>query len=379
MKGHCRQRPPRRSALVLIVFGLFVAAIPGIPAEAVSKSEVEAACAESQEAYDTYQNARGSFEEAAVALEAANLALAEAEYREQRTRGLYQSRQDERAQLQDQVEAQAVEIYMQAAAGPLMGVIYLSSPGEALTAYEFLRSSAESSREAVNNLSAVSSELERLGNDLEAAVDQLTTARDQQAEHAARQETAMTAALDAYDQLTNECREKQAAYQAEQARLRAEAEARQRAAAEGSRGGGGSTGPVVGGIICPFTPGRTQFSNSWGAPRSGGRTHKGVDMFAPWNEPVYAVASGTVSTGNGGLGGKTIWLSSDAGPAFYYAHLNGFAVSSGARVSQGDLIGYNGNSGNAAGTSPHVHLQIHPGGRSSSPVNPYNAVAAVCF
>jgi len=51
---------------------------------------------------------------------------------------------------------------------------------------------------------------------------------------------------------------------------------------------------------------------------------------APWDEPVYAVASGTVSTGNSGLGGKTIWLTSNSGTAFYYAHLNGFAVSSAA-------------------------------------------------
>lgn len=72
------------------------------------------------------------------------------------------------------------------------------------------------------------------------------------------------------------------------------------------------------------------------------------------------------------------WLA-DNSQAYYYAHLNGFAVSDGQRVQQGELIGYNGNSGNAAGTPPHVHLQIHPSGRASAPVNPYNTVAAVCF
>lgn len=378
--------------MVVVTFvGLLGTTIPTMSAQATSKADVEAACADSKDAYDTLQAARVDFDEAATALDQANVALADAEHQEGRIRGMYQSRQDERAQLQIQVESQAVEMYMQAAAGPSMGLISLSSPAEALITYEFLRSGTQDSQEAVDTLFAVSSELDRLGVDLEAAVGQLTAARNQQAEQTAEQEGAMTAALGAYDQLSDKCRQLQAEYEAEQARLRAEAEARRQREAEarqrtesgdsrsGSGRGGGSSGPVVGGIICPFTPGRTQFSNSWGAPRSGGRTHKGTDLMAPWDEPVYAVASGTVSTGNGGLGGLTAWLASDSGAAFYYAHLNGFAVGSGARVNQGDLIGYNGASGNAAGGSPHVHFQIHPGGRGSSPVNPYNTVASVCF
>jgi murein DD-endopeptidase MepM/ murein hydrolase activator NlpD len=352
---------------------------------AISRAEVDEACTDSQAAYDIYRSARSDFEVAAVALEEANSELDAAEYQEQRIRNAYEARQEEKAELSTRVESQAVELYMQAASGPSMGMVSLSSPSEALTAYEFLRANADQSMQSVNDLAAISSELDRLGVTLEAAVADLTTARDVQQQQTAEQEAAMTSALGAYDDLSDRCRELQAAYEAEQARLRAEAEerARQRAAAAASRGGSsdsgsGSTGPIIGGIICPFSPGRTHFSNSWGASRSGGRAHKGTDLMAPFDEPVYAVASGTISTGNSGLGGKTIWLST-GGVAFYYAHLNGFAVGDGAQVSQGDLIAYNGNTGNASGGAPHVHFEIHPGGRGSSAVNPYNALASVCF
>lgn len=386
-QGKAGEERPRTTRTVLVLVALtavLTASLSSGTALAISRAEVDEACADSQEAYDIYRSARSDFDVASVALDEANAELADAEYQEGRIRSAFEARQEEKAELSTRVEAQAVELYMQAASGPSMGMVSLSSPSEALTAYEFLRANADESMQSVNDLAAVSSELDRLGITLEAAVGELTTARDQQQEHTAEQESAMTSALGAYDDLSDKCRELQAEYEAEQARLRAEAEERARrlaaAASSGGSGGsgGGSTGPIIGGIICPFTPGRTHFANSWGASRSGGRSHKGTDMMAPFDEPIYAVAGGTVSTGSSGLGGKTIWLSTSVG-AFYYAHLSGFAVGDGARVSQGDLIAYNGNTGNASGGAPHLHFEIHPGGRGSSAVNPYNAVASVCF
>jgi murein DD-endopeptidase MepM/ murein hydrolase activator NlpD len=121
------------------------------------------------------------------------------------------------------------------------------------------------------------------------------------------------------------------------------------------------------------------FADSWGAPRSGGRAHEGVDMIAARGTPIAAIYSGVIQrTTNSALGGITIWMRSDGGDEFYYAHLDGYAdgVSSGVRVAEGQVIGYNGSSGNAPDYLPHLHFEYHPGGGSA--VNPYPLVRSIC-
>ncbi|WP_051063360.1 M23 family metallopeptidase [Ilumatobacter nonamiensis] len=128
--------------------------------------------------------------------------------------------------------------------------------------------------------------------------------------------------------------------------------------------------PSGGGLACPM-PG-SAYSDTWGAPRSGGRSHEGVDLIAPHGLPIYAVTSGHATFKSTSLGGNSVSLVGDNGNRYFYAHLSGYEGSS-RNVSKGELIGYNGATGNANGTN-HLHFQVHPGGGQA--VNPYPTVRA---
>lgn len=154
-------------------------------------------------------------------------------------------------------------------------------------------------------------------------------------------------------------------------------EAQRRAAAEATaRYAATGPPPRVDGRVCPIG-GPNGFIDSWGFPRSGGRSHQGVDMFAAYGTPLYAVADAVVQrVGTNRLGGLTVDLVDDAGDRFYYAHLSAALVQPGERVRAGQVVGENGDSGNARGTPPHLHWQFHPGG--GVPVNPYPLAVALC-
>lgn len=128
--------------------------------------------------------------------------------------------------------------------------------------------------------------------------------------------------------------------------------------------------------VCPVGPVHS-FTDTWHAPRSGGRQHQGTDVFAPYGSPAYAVVDGVVERwSNGGLGGIALWLRSDTGDRYYYAHNAANIAQPGQRVRAGEQIAYVGTTGNASTTPPHVHFQAHL--RGGPPANPYPWLAALC-
>lgn len=111
-------------------------------------------------------------------------------------------------------------------------------------------------------------------------------------------------------------------------------------------------------------------TDTWGAARSQGRSHEGIDIFAPRGTPIEATTQGVISkVGQNTLGGRVVVVIGPGGAGHYYAHLEDFAdINVDDWVNQGDIIGYVGDSGDAIGTPPHVHYGIYINGRA---VNPY--------
>ncbi|MEO6715325.1 MAG: peptidoglycan DD-metalloendopeptidase family protein [Mycobacteriales bacterium] len=134
--------------------------------------------------------------------------------------------------------------------------------------------------------------------------------------------------------------------------------------------------PAGGTYACP-TGLHANFIDSWHFARSGGRLHQGTDMFAPEGAGAYAVTDGVVDKwGNGGLGGISLWIRAGNGDRYYYAHNSVNIAAVGSQVRAGELVALVGQTGNAAGTPPHVHFEAHPGGAGAA--NPYPFLAAIC-
>ena len=159
-----------------------------------------------------------------------------------------------------------------------------------------------------------------------------------------------------------------------QAELKAQAAAIAAAAQApigGTGTGGGGGGTVVGGpgpfFSCPVPA--ASYSDSFGAPRySGGyHPHAGNDLLAPMGAPIHAPFDGVATSDNNTLGGLAVIVRGSQGYV-YNAHMS--RIGQLGSVHAGDVIGYVGNTGDAAGGPTHDHFEWHP---NSIPPNPYTS------
>lgn len=134
--------------------------------------------------------------------------------------------------------------------------------------------------------------------------------------------------------------------------------------------------PFGSGALRCMIGGPHSFTDTYGASRSGGRSHQGVDIFAAQGTPVLAIVDGVVSRNSSSRGGLSLYLRGSNGSTYFYAHLSGYSdVSSGQRVGAGTRVGYVGNTG-ASWAAPHLHFEVHP--RGGAPINPYPTARAAC-
>ena len=320
------------------------------------------------------------------------------------------------AKTEQRLEEFAVELYMGSTSVASLAVLFNATGDEYEAGLEYLREVSGVDDDVINQLRVFRRELVRQTDRFaEASAEQVIVTAELE-ELAVQLQDDLVAAQSVYDELVEQQRieEEERLRQEEEERQRREEEARRRAEeaarqatsttsttsaattstsspAATTTTSGDDTGsstttvastttttpPVSGNGACPVA-GAASFTDSWGAPRSGGRTHQGVDMIAARGTPLVAIFSGAIKRISiSSLSGKSLWLRASNGDEFYYAHLDGYgAISVGQSVPEGYVVGYNGSSGNAPDWLPHLHFEFHPGGGVA--VNPYPLVKSVC-
>ena len=291
----------------------------------------------------------------------------------------------ERDRQHDLASARVRQLYMAGAKDPLLSLLSGTSTDELADRSHYLSAVSEQDQAALERLAATATRLQRRQRDLEEDQQRMARLEDELRVANAELEEQMKKAVAAEERLTalyTETVAEREELAAEERELRAEqaaaSRARTSAASAGASSGGGSAAVAAssGGMACPQAQPRS-FTNTWGAPRSGGRSHKGTDIMGARGGNVYAITSGTIQfTKVGGTAGLFLSLRGDDGNTYWYMHLQDFVAGAGQRVQAGQLIAHNGDTGNARGTTPHIHFELHPGGGGA--VNPYPLLRRVC-
>ncbi len=160
-----------------------------------------------------------------------------------------------------------------------------------------------------------------------------------------------------------------AAEEAERLRQLAAQQAAQQAAAAQQ----GGSAPAANGTTWMIWPSYTRQINSYYGMRTNPvsgiyKLHAGIDIGASYGTKIYAAASGTVILAgwNGGYG-NCVMVNHGNGYTTLYGHMSSIAAYSGQTVSQGQVLGYVGSTGNSTG--PHLHFEVRASSTGGS-INP---------
>jgi len=373
---------PKRRLAAAVAVCLF-ALSQGMPAFSITEEEVEQARLEREAAARDRAAALASLDDAVTAYEAINSELQTLTFRIGRVRGQITVYEHRSRELREQIRDRAVESYMSGdVRDPVARMFAPEEMQQSIIAQQVLDRAVEFDSASLDTLVATTAEMERLKTELEADTERVSDLRVEADAILGRMNELFAEAQAGFEEADANFETAQETL-AEQRRREEEA---RRAAEEAQRRldevraalGAPTLGVpswVTPGFICPVG-GATWFNDTWGAPRSGGRTHKGTDMFAPRGTPLIAVADGTITKGYNGLGGNTVRLYSNHGVNYFYAHLDTPSfLTTGQNVSRGDVVGYVGDTGDPPPGAYHLHFQIEPSG---IPVNPYPTVLAAC-
>jgi murein DD-endopeptidase MepM/ murein hydrolase activator NlpD len=337
-----------------------------VPAGAQSRGDVDRAKAEEERAYEELLEADRELEAGLEELEVIQGKLYNLRWRMDRLEDAITEYGTNVDDLQERARMIVVEAYTNGGRSMVTSAFTATTIQDLITTQALFDAATTRDLSQLDQLAAVSRQMDRLNDELDDKEAEVEVLEAEQAIVVERLVETQARAEELHAEAKRKYADAYARYKAEQRRLAAIRAAR-------------ASGPAAGipaatrNSSCPF-PG-SSFIDSWGYPRSGGRTHKGTDLLGGYNANLYAMASGTVRLNRHSLGGVQIYLNGDDGVTYYYAHLSGYApgLSSGDRVSRGQHIGFNGTTGNAS--TPHLHLGMIVGGTY---VNPYPTVRAAC-
>jgi murein DD-endopeptidase MepM/ murein hydrolase activator NlpD len=259
----------------------------------------------------------------------------------------------EKRVVEDRAVAAARRLYMSDGSETLEVLLSAESFADLASQYETLAHISELDGIALTDLKRVEEQFLDLQEDLTANTEDLTRVRSRLEDESALLQQRFEEATAEYNKLKE----------------------RLAAAASAAAAQAGGVFITSEGMTCPVAA-PNSFIDSWGYPRSGGRTHEGTDIMAASGAPVVSITDGRITfEGYGTSAGNWIILSGDDGNSYWYMHNRKNLVSDG-RVGAGEQIATVGDTGNAVGGPPHVHFEYHPG--RNGPVNPYPLLSKVC-